>query len=85
MLLPGWNVFNLTGLPGGYFAVRKKQLNLFSLAFIRNRVRYERDRTDKPPRIDPVESEAIGAIQLANQQGVCLAPYPIAKQPHVLS
>ena len=85
MLLPGWNVFNLTGLPGGYFAVRKKQLNLFSLAFIRNRVRYERNRADKPPRIDPVESEAIAAIQLANQQGVCLAPPPIDKQPHVLS
>ena len=85
MLLPGWNVFNLTGLPGGYFAVRKKQLNLFSLAFIRNRARYERDRADKPPRIDPVESEAIAAIQLANQQGVCLAPHPIDKQPHVLS
>jgi hypothetical protein len=85
MLLPGWNVFSLTGLPGGYFAVREKQLNLFKLAFIRNRVRYERDDGDKPPQIDPVESEAIAAIQLANQQGVCLAPNPIVKQPPVLS
>jgi hypothetical protein len=32
-----------------------------------------------------VESEAMAAIQLANQQGVCLAPNPFAKQPHVLS
>ena len=85
MLLPGWNVFSLTGLPGGYWAVREKQLNLFKLAFIRNRVRYERDEADSPPRIDPLESEVIAAIQLANQQGVCLAPNPIAKQPSVLS
>ena len=85
MLLPGWNVFSLTGLPGGYFAVREKQLNLFKLAFIRNRVRYERDEGDKPPQIDPVEAEAIVAIQLANQKGICLAPNPIAKQPPVLS
>ncbi len=85
MLLPGWNVFSLTGLPGGYWAVREKQLNLFKLAFIRNRVRYERDEADSPPCIDPVEAEAMAAIQLANQQGVCLAPNPIAKQPPVLS
>ena len=85
MLLPGWNVFSLTGLPGGYFAVRKKQLNFFKLAFIRNRVRNERDEADSPPRIDSMEAEVTAAIQLANQQGVCLAPNPIAKQPYVLS
>ena len=84
MLLPGWNFFSLTGLPGGYFAVRRKQLNLFKLAFIRNRFRHERDSTNQPPRIDPVEAEAIAAIQLANHQGVYLAPYPPITPPPVL-
>ena len=74
MLLPGWNVFRLTGLPGGYWAVRKKQLNLFKLAFIRNRVRHEREEGDGPPHIDPVEAEATAAIQQANDEGVRLAP-----------
>jgi RsiW-degrading membrane proteinase PrsW (M82 family) len=84
MLLPGWNIFSLTGLPGGYFAVRAKQLNLFKLAFIRNRFRHERTGSHKPPRIDPVEAEAIAAIQLANQQGIYLAPYPATTPPPVL-
>ena len=84
MLLPGWNIFSLTGLPGGYFAVRAKQLNLFKLAFIRNRFRHERTGSHKPPRIDPVEAEAIAAIQLANQQGIYLAPYPTPTAPPVL-
>ena len=85
MLLPGWNLINLAGLPGGYSAVREKQLNCFRLAFIRNRVRNERNNPDVPPVLDPVEEEAIAAIQQANQQGVLLAPVPMTGGPPVMS
>jgi len=85
MLLPGWNLINLAGLPGGYSAVREKQLNCFRLAFIRNRVRNERNNPDVPPVLDPVEEEAIAAIQQANQQGVLLAPVPMTEGPPVMS
>lgn len=78
LLLPGWNLFSLMGLPGGYFAARRKQLNLFKLAFIRHRQRHEPIDPAQPPVIDPVENEAIAAIQKANHEGVCLAPYPPA-------
>ena len=85
MLLPGWNLINLAGLPGGYFAVREKQLNCFRLAFIRNRTRNERNNPDVPPVLDLVEEEAIAAIKKANQQGVLLAPEPMAGGPPVMS
>jgi len=85
MLLPGWNLINLAGLPGGYSAVREKQLNCFCLAFIRNRARNERNNPDVPPVLDPVEEEAIAAIQQANQQGVLLAPVPMTGGPPVMS
>lgn len=85
MLLPGWNLINLAGLPGGYFAVREKQLNCFRLAFIRNRARNERNNPDVPPVLDLVEEEAIAAIKKANQQGVLLAPEPMAGGPPVMS
>ena len=49
MLLPGWNLMNLMGLPGGYRAVREKQLHCFRLAFIRNRARHEQIEADAPP------------------------------------
>ena len=85
MLLPGWNLMNLTGLPGGYRLVREKQLNCFRLAFIRNRVRNERNNPDTPPVLDPVENEAIAAIEIANQRGVMLAPSPMTQGPPVMS
>ena len=85
MLLPGWNLMNLTGLPGGYRLVREKQLNCFRLAFIRNRVRNERNNPDTPPVLDPVENEAIAAIETANQRGVMLTPRPMTEGPPVMS
>ena len=85
MLLPGWNLINLAGLPGGYSAVRDKQLNCFRLAFIRNRACNERNNPDVPPVLDSVEEEAIAAIRQANQQGVLLAPEPMTDGPPVMS
>ena len=84
MLLPGWNLINLVGIPGGYFAVREKQLNCFRLAFIRNRDRNERNNPDVPPVLDSVEEEAIAAIQKANHEGVLLAPQPLTGGPPVM-
>ena len=52
--------------------------NLFKLAFIRHRQRHEPIDPAQPPVIDPVENEAIAAIQQANHEGVYLAPYPPA-------
>ncbi len=85
MLLPGWNLMNLVGLPGGYRLVREKQLNCFRLAFIRNRVRHERNNLEAPPVLDPVETEAVVAIQHANLKGILLTPAPLTEGPPVMS
>jgi len=85
MLVPGWNLINLIGLPGGYFEVRKKQLNCFRLAFIRNRIRNERNNPEVPPVLDSVEEEAIADIQQANQLGVLLSPVAMTGGPPVMS
>jgi len=69
MLMPGWTMFTLTGLPGGYRAVREKQSYLYQLAFIRQRAAAGQGS----PGMDPLEAEAIAAIQLANARGVLLA------------
>ena len=76
MLVPGWNVFNLWGLPGGYSAIREKQLSCFRLAFIRHRALNEPPSRTDPPVLDPVELEAITAIREANARGVYLAAGP---------
>ena len=82
MLMPGWTLFTLTGLPGGYQAAREKQTHLYQLAFIRQRS----ISANGPPVVDPLEAEAIAAIQLANARGVRLAPEPVAPmmQPPVM-
>ena len=73
MLVPGWNFIQLMGLPGSYQDAREKQLHCFQLAFIRYRARNELAKEDIPPVLDPVETEAIAAIQTANARGVLLA------------
>ena len=84
MLVPGWNFLQLTGLPGGYSAAREKQLNCFRLAFIRNRARHEQIEPNAPPILDPVEAEAIEAIQQANARGVMLARADMTAGPVVM-
>ena len=84
MLLPGWNFIQLMGLPGGYREAREKQLNCFRLAFIRNRARNEHAEGHAPPVLDPVENEAITAIQSANARGVMLARPDITAGPPVM-
>ena len=84
MLVPGWNFIQLMGLPGSYQEAREKQLHCFQLAFIRNRARNEFANDDAPPVLDPVETEAIAAIQAANARGVLLARPAITAEPVVM-
>ena len=82
MLLPGWNLFNLIGLPGGFRAARRKQAHLFQLAFLRQRARHEPvENTGLPPRLDSEEDRLIAEIHTANQQGTRLALEAITSPP----
>jgi RsiW-degrading membrane proteinase PrsW (M82 family) len=82
MLLPGWNLFNLIGLPGGFRAARRKQTHLFQLAFHRQRARHA-PPTDPtlPPTLDSEEDRLIAEIHTANQQGIHLALEAITLPP----
>jgi len=65
-LLPLWNIMSLSGSPGGYWAARKKQLNLAELAFTKHR----RRRGESGTGLDNRERELRAAIQQANDRGV---------------
>ena len=39
MVVPFWNTLSLLSSPGGYFAARRKQLDLVKLAFVKERIR----------------------------------------------
>jgi hypothetical protein len=65
-LIPLWNVMSLSGSPGGYWAARKKQLNLAELAFTKHR----RRRGESGSGLDNRERELRAAIQQANDRGV---------------
>ena len=82
MLLPGWNLFNLIGLPGGFRAARRKQTHIFQLAFHRQRARHA-PPTDPnlPPTLDSEEDRLIAEIHTANQQGIRLALESITLPP----
>jgi RsiW-degrading membrane proteinase PrsW (M82 family) len=74
MLLPGWNLFNLIGLPGGFRAARRKQANLFQLAFLRQRARHAPLAIlGQPPTLDSETDRLIAELHAANQQGTRLA------------
>jgi RsiW-degrading membrane proteinase PrsW (M82 family) len=74
MLLPGWNLFNLIGLPGGFRAARRKQANLFQLAFHRQRARHAIPPIPgQPPTLDTEQDHLIAELHTANQQGTRLA------------
>ena len=74
MLVPGWNLCKLIGLPGRYRDARRKQAQLFQLAFHRQRARHAppADAT-LPPTLDSEEDRLIAEIHAANQQGICFA------------
>ncbi len=74
MLLPGWNLFNLIGLPGGFRAARRKQANLFQLAFLRQRARHAPPEIPgQPSTLDSETDRLIAELHTANQQGTRLA------------
>lgn len=74
MLLPGWNLFNLIGLPGGFRAARCKQAHLFELAFLRQRARHApAPIPNQPPTLDSEIDSLIAELHTANQQGTRLA------------
>jgi len=82
MLLPGWNLFNLIGLPGGFRAARRKQVHLFQLAFHRQRVRHAPSTNPTlTPTLDSEEDRLIAEIHTANQQGTRLALEAITPPP----
>ena len=82
MLLPGWNLFNLIGLPGGFRAARRKQTHLFQLAFHRQRARHAPPTNPAlPPTLDSEEDRLIAEIHTANQQGTRLALEAITPPP----
>ncbi len=63
MIVPFWNLLALQGSPGGYWAARRKQLDLVKLAFVKERIR----------RGEPENrwAETLRArIHEANQQGI---------------
>ena len=66
MLVPFWNLSNLSGSPGGYRASRKKQLALIELAFLKRR----RARGDRGSDLDRAESELRSQVARANNAGV---------------
>src|SRR5450432_2499768 len=66
MLVPFWNLSNLSGSPGGYRASRKKQLALIELAFLKRR----RARGDNPADLDRSEGELRDQVARANNAGV---------------
>ena len=74
MLLPGWNLFNLIGLPGGFRAARRKQAHLFQLAFHRQRARHAPPPIPgQPPTLDTEQDTLIAELHTANQRGIRLA------------
>jgi hypothetical protein len=66
MLMPFWNLVNLTSSPGGYAASRKKQLALIELAFLKQR----RSRGHRGVEIDRREWELRASVDRANAAGV---------------
>lgn len=65
MLVPFWNLFSLTGSPGGYRASRRKQLALIKLAFLKQR---KGRRTS--PYLERTESGLRQQVARANDAGV---------------
>jgi hypothetical protein len=67
-------LFNLIGLPGGFRAARRKQANLFQLAFLRQRARHAPLAIPgQPPTLDSETDRLIAELHAANQQGTRLA------------
>ena len=66
MLVPFWNLMNLSKSPGGYQASRKKQLALIELAFLKQR----RARGQQSVAIEKREWELRSAVNHANSNGV---------------
>jgi protease PrsW len=50
MVMPLWNLFSLSGAPGGYWSSRRKQLDLIKLAFLKNRRRRSPSRSELASR-----------------------------------
>lgn len=66
MLIPLWNWITLSGSPSGYWASRRKQLDLVELAFIKHRL--ERGEDGLGGR----EAALRSAINQANQNGITI-------------
>lgn len=66
MILPFWNLFVLSGGRAGYWASRRKQLDLIELAFLKNR----RFRGENHARLHQREHELRHQIHAASVRGV---------------
>jgi RsiW-degrading membrane proteinase PrsW (M82 family) len=66
MIVPFWNFFTLTSGRSGYWASRKKQLDLIELAFLKHR----RRRGEAHAALDKREHELRSRIHAASSRGV---------------
>lgn len=71
MIVPLWNLFTLLGSRAGYWASRRKQLDLIELAFLKHR----RRRGEASPALDARERELRHRIAAANARGVFVGAY----------